>query len=150
MGMKTTKLLCGLFTASLLVLPACKSTDPTTGEKKFDPVKTEQVKAAIEPLVAGGVRRVIANSPQHADDIASYFRNLGTVFCKMRDSGQFSPDYLVAEADKATAPLQAKVDQYAIDLKNGVLSLYRIFYADRLRAELPPDKWTGPLMAPVS
>lgn len=124
---------------AVCAVTGCKSTNPTTGQREYDPVKTEQVKAAIEPIAAGAIRRVIENSPQHADEIATYLRSVGRIFCAMETNGNFSAEFLITEADKLTAPLLK--DNYVVDIKNAILALYRINYADRFKAELPPDKW---------
>jgi hypothetical protein len=141
--MKTTirfkSILALLTICGLCVFAGCKTTNPTTGQKEYDPVKTEQVKAAIEPIAAGAIRRVVLNSPQHADEIANYLRSVGRIFCSMETNGNFSAEYLISEADKLTAPLIK--DNYVADIKNAILALYRINYADRFKAELPPDKW---------
>lgn len=122
-------------------LTGCTTTDPTTGEKKFDPVKTQAAKDTIQPIAASSVRRVITNSPQHSDAIADYFRSIGTAFCKMEATGNFSPQQLVDAADAATAKLQAGVDPFVIDLKNAIVALYKLNFGARFNAELPPDKW---------
>lgn len=124
---------------AVCAVTGCKSTNPTTGQREYDPVKTEQVKAAIEPIAAGAIRRVIQNSPEHADEIANYLRSVGSIFCSMETNGSFSAEYLVREADRLTAPMLR--DNYVVDIKNAILALYRINYADRFRAELPSDKW---------
>lgn len=130
---------CASIAFGLLLLTGCTILNPITGKKEYDPIRTEQVKAALEPVAAGAIRRIIFNSPQHSDQIAEYFRSIGKIFCQMDASGEFSPETLIAEVDKLTAPLIG--DVYIIDIKNALLALYRINYADRFRAELPPDKW---------
>lgn len=138
--MKTYRIVCAVLTiAAVCIFAGCRSTNPTTGQREYDPVKTEQVKAAIEPIAAGAIRRVLQNSPQHSDQIAGYLRSIGGIFCAMETNGNFSAEYLITEADKLTAPLLK--DNYVVDIKNAILALYRINYADRFKAELPPDKW---------
>lgn len=131
--MKTIIALCAA--AILFVTAGCQ----TGGQ--FDQVKTDSVKVALQIPVQETITRIIRNSPQHSDEIANYFRAVGTVFCKMRDSGQFDTTYLIAEVDKATAGLQAGLDPLAITAKNTALALYAIFYAQRTKADLPPDKF---------
>lgn len=122
-----------------IVLTACKSTNPQTGQREFDPVKTEQAKAAIQPLIAGAVRRVLAQNPDKAEQIADYLRAGGSVFCNMDLTGQFDPLVLAEKLDALVAP---KVkDDYLLDIKNAAIALYRVNYAERNRAELPPEQW---------
>lgn len=122
---------------AFVALTACKG--PTGA---YDPVKTQQVKDAVTPVVASVVRRVINNSPQHAEEISRYIRAVGSVFCAASASGQLSPVEVITALDAATADLQsAGVDDEIIDGKNLLISLYKINYGDRFKAELPPDKW---------
>ena len=107
----------------------------------YDPVKTAAVKDSIQSPVQEAITRIIRNSPQHSDQIAGYFRAVGTVFCKMRDTGTFDSTFLLNEVDKATAGLQAGLDPLAITAKNTALALYTGFWGMRLRAELPADKF---------
>lgn len=139
--MKIRTLLTAVVLAASLALVACKSTNPATGKKEYDPVKTEQVKAAVEPILASGVRRVLANNPEHGDEIAGYMRSVGYVFLSASESGELGPEQIIEAADRATAGLQNGVDPAIIDGKNALIALYRILYGDRFKAELPPDKW---------
>ena len=107
----------------------------------YDPVKTAQIQAALEPIASGALRRAILNSPHHAAETANYARAIGGVFCDMSATSQFDPLYLITALDRATAGLQADVDPLIIDTKNALIAIYEIAWADRLRAELPPDSW---------
>lgn len=125
-----------LLLASLLLSTGCKT---TTGA--YDPVRSAQVVAALKVPIQESVTRIIRNSPEHSDEIANYFRSIGNVACKMELTGLFTPEQLLTEIDKVTGPLQSKVPPLAITIKNTAVALFTIFYAERLRAELPPDKW---------
>jgi len=138
--MKTKSIiLLTVLSALLIAMTGCISLNPVTGQREFDPVKTEQVKATLEPIISGGIRRAIQHSPNHADQIAGYLHSAANVFCSMDTNGNFSVEYLVTELDKIVAP--ALGDSYIIDLKNAAIALYRVNYAERFRAELPPDRW---------
>lgn len=126
--------------ACVLWLTGCTILNPD-GTRTYDPVKSAQVVAALTVPVQETVRRVIVNSPQHSDEIAAYFRAVGNVFCRMEATGQFTPDQLIAEVEKATQPLQTKVDPLAITVKNTAVALYTIFYSQRHTAQLSPEKW---------
>lgn len=115
-----------------VALTGCKTT-----EGNYDPVKTQQVKDALQPVVTGGIRRVIvANESSEV-----YFRAVGGVFCAMSSEGQFDPIQLVNAIDLATAGLQEKADPYVIDAKNLIVALYKINYGERFQSELPPGEW---------
>lgn len=116
-----------------ILLSGCK----TAGV--YDPVKTEQVKAALAVPIQGGIRRVLARSPQHSDEIAAYFRQIAGVFCKMRDTQKFTPEYLVDEINKLATPQIS--DPLVLDVKDTAVALYKLFYASRGNAVLPPDQW---------
>jgi hypothetical protein len=129
---------------SSICLVGCKTAGKTaSGEptRIYDPVKTQQVKDAVTPVVASVVRRVINNSPQHADEIARYFHAVGAVFCSASETGQLGPEQVLDAMDAATAELQAGLDDEIIDGKNLLMALYKINYGDRFKAELPPDQW---------
>lgn len=128
-----------------LLVSGCKTRmiDPNTGEavQKYDPVKTEQVKAAVEPVAAGALRRAIQAYPQNADEIAKYARAVGAVFCQMDTDKAFSPESLLAGLSAIDTPLNKLADGYVIDVKNAIVAVYRIYYAERFRAALPADQW---------
>lgn len=132
-----------LLCASTLIFCGCKTTTNSDGTpiSTYDPVKTQQLKDALTPVVSGGIRRIILNSPGHDQELCNYFRAVGSVFCEMSKNGEFSPIILVNAIDSATAELQTGIDPYAVDIKNATVAIYKIYYGDRFRAELPPDKW---------
>lgn len=111
------------------------------GQPVYDPVRSAQVVAALRVPVQETVSRIILNSPQHSNEIATYFRAVGTVFCKIHDTGVFDPTAVLSEIDRVTGPLQKNVDPIAITLKNAAFALYAIFYAQKHSAELPADRW---------
>ena len=123
------------------VVTGCKSVNPQTGVKEYDPVKTDQVVAALEPIGASAIRRVLKNSPEHSDEIAGYMRSVGMVFYRMESTGEFDPAYVIAELDQIGSPYIPEDLDYVVDIKNALLALYKINYGDRFRAELPPDQW---------
>ena len=119
---------------------------PTTGSgtnavTTLDTNKLAQVQAVVEPLLSSVIRRVIANSPQHSAEIASYVGAIGSVCCQMTANNNFTPTYLVDALEKATAGLQLGVDQDIIDAKNAVVAIYKIAYADQLTVSLGNGVW---------
>jgi hypothetical protein len=107
----------------------------------IDPVKLQKVERVVELNAASVVRRVINNSPQHSKEIADYARAVGSVFCQASANGQVSPEAIILAADQATQGLQAGVDPLIIDGKNGIESLYVLFFDDSLTVQLPDNKW---------
>jgi len=137
-----------LFGALSLGLTGCTTTGPD-GTKVPDPVQTQQVKDALQPLVRIPVRRIIMNSPQHSDEIAKYFRATGGVFCNMVIEKQFDPTTMTRLLQAVAVPANGISNsdvQALLDFKVALENLYRIYWNDRLRASLPPDGW----MAAVS
>lgn len=123
-------------------LTGCKTRQPD-GTVVFDPVKTQNVKDALQAPIERAAARIIVNSPQHSAEIAKYFAAVGLVFCEMKDSGQFDPTTLLAGLDRAL-PANVGSDetfQYLLDFKSAAAALYKQFWNDRFRAELPPDQW---------
>jgi len=121
----------------------CKSVNPTTGQPEYNPALTQQVKDALEPAVRLPVRRVIMNSPQHSAEIATYFRGIAQVFCKMKEDKSFNPTTLTANLQSILPPKLTNKEavQTLLDLKVSVESLYKIYWNDRFSAELPEEGW---------
>lgn len=138
-------LVLGLLAAALpVVTTGCKTiTQPGTTNTVtvIDPVKLQQIRDVVEPAASSVLRRAIANSPQHAEEIGMYARAIGTVFCQMDANDNFKPDYLIDAANKATSGLQVGVDQTIIDAKNAVIAVYKIAYSDQLTWQLPTNVW---------
>jgi hypothetical protein len=124
-----------------LALTAGFGTGCTTvnGKKVIDVAKAQDVRAAVNPIFASGLRRALEAEPAHAQEIATYVASVGSLFCQMKATKSFSVDFLVAEADKLTTP-HVK-DNLLLDIKNGVVAVYRIAWNDRLHAELPEEQW---------
>jgi hypothetical protein len=126
--------------ACSLSLAGCQ-TGPD-GKKTVDLVKVSQAKALINPIAASGVRRALNNSPEHAPEIARYAAAFAGVFCTMSLSNEFRPEFLIDQTAQFSDPELGKIgDGYLIDIKNAVVGLYKVFYGDRFRAEIPPDEW---------
>jgi len=140
----TTLLLLGIGIGMTGIACTITKIDPVTGQpvKVYDPVKTQQVKDAVLPITASTVRRVLENNPTKAVEIASYFRAIGTPFCSIAATGLVDLNLLTNVLDAATASRIGKLDPVAIELKNTLLALFKVFYADRFKAELPPEAWT--------
>ena len=132
--------------AILLALSAAPTGCTTTGSGTnavtvIDTNKLAQVQAVVEPLLSSVIRRVVANSPQHSVEIANYVGAVGGVCCQMTASNDFTPTYLIAALDKATAGLQTGVDQDIIDAKNAIVAIYKIAYSDQLTVSLGNGVW---------
>lgn len=115
----------------------CKTINPTTGEKEYDPAKTEAVVAAVSLPASSAIRRALNRSPQHATEIATYIRAAGMVFQEMTVTKKFDP----ADLLKALDQMVVIKNDTIIDLKNVAVALYSIFWAQRFQAELAPDAW---------
>jgi len=127
--------------AFLVTMSACKTVNPETGQAEFDPVRTESVKAAIEPVITGTIRRVLNRNPKHAVEIANYIREGGKVFCEMDATGKFDPLFLAGRLDALFVPQIGADLELLLTLKDSAIALYKINYAQRLTAELPPEEW---------
>lgn len=125
-------------TVCLLGVPGCK-----TADGHYDPVQTQQVKDVLEPFVRIPVRRTIMNSPQHADEIGNYYRGLAHVFCQMAVNKQFDPVTLTSGFNEILKPkrLRDADIQTLLDFKVALEQLYRTYWNDRFRAELPSEGW---------
>lgn len=105
-----------------------------------DPVKVEQTKAVIVPLVSGAVRRILLKNPDKAD----FVKRVGDVFRYVRDTQTFDPATVAALLQTA---LNDSVDpgdedaQLLIDAKNVLLAIYHIHYADRFKADVSEQEF---------
>jgi hypothetical protein len=147
-------LLIGITVAGLaLAGTACKTaraiTNPdgtTITNKVYDPVKTEQTEAAIEPAISLGFHVLFLKNKTHAPEIAKYLSGARDIFCQMEKDRQFSYAYLVAQADKLGTPELVKVlgDEnglYLLTAKELLLSLYRIHLAAKGNVALSDEEW---------
>lgn len=124
--------------AMLAGFTGCTTFNPGTGHNEYDPVKTSQVKQALKGGVSTTITALLLKEKN--DDVANYLRSIGTVFCQMRNTGEFSPSFLIGQIDKIVND-KVRQNVVVIALKNTVISLYSIFFEQRHHAELPPDKW---------
>lgn len=139
-----------LVTASTLIT-GCKTTQQVTTNpdgttvtnvvKYVDPVRIQQAEAVIEPAASRVLRRAIKRSPEHAQEIGDYARAIGGIFCKMKADNNFSVEYVVDAADKATQRFQDIAKDEIIDAKNAAVALYKVFASDQLVWQLPDNQW---------
>ena len=135
--MKNIFLFCAGLLLTVGILTGCKTTNPNTGEKEFDQVKTEQVKAIIKPQVATAVTLLIHKRP----DIRPYFVLAAENICALRDAGSLSPAFFQAAINSAFAEYPDRVDPLVVAGINTVIALVEINYANRLNADLPPEEF---------
>lgn len=123
--------------ALAMIVAGCKTLNPATGQKEYDPAKTSAVVSAVSVPASSAIRRALNRSPQHANEIAGYLRAAGGVFQEIAVTKEFDPIKVAAKLDEIVVIKNDTV----IDLKNLGIALYTIFYSQRLRAELAPDSW---------
>ena len=99
----------------------------------IDPIKVEKVKAAIEPVVTIVVARVVKKNK----DTALYFSAASDVFCKIKETKEFAPEFVVDALNRATEGLIANQD--VNDAKILIISLYKITAADKGRSNVSED-----------
>lgn len=138
--MNRTRKLQTLLGVCSILFAGFASTGCLTSDNPRDPVKVEQVKAAIVPLASGAVRRVLVKNPE----LAPYVKDLGVAFAQLRDNAQFSPSVLdgllnIALARQTFADEEDR--QLAIDVKNALFAIYVIYYADRLNADVSEQEF---------
>lgn len=101
---------------------------------KFDPVKTAKLQATLRPVLSAAVRAEAIAHPQNTPYLAA----MGQVFCQMQAGTNFSPAYLVAEVNKLAPPVRNELLSFTRDF---LISQYEANYADRLTADLSPEKF---------
>lgn len=109
-----------------------------------DPVKTEQVKAALTPLASAAVRRVLASNPSMAPFVA----RVGSALASVRDGGEFDPLVLATALDGviARSSLSPEDKLLALDFKDTVLALYEIQFAGRFQVDLPENEFLADVL----
>lgn len=137
-----TLVLAGMLAGLGVVTPGCTTTDPTTGQTQFDPVKTEKVREAIKPVAASAVRRVIESNRTSVE----YFKRTSDVICQLAADKKFEPSVVVDAINKVVDDMGLIKDENILDAKNLLIALYKINYADRLNADLPEQSFAWNLL----
>lgn len=122
-------------------LLGCKTFNPATGQKEFDPVKTQKVRAAIKPAIATTVVAAIQNNPETRPAFAKSAMHV----CAMRDSGEVNLTQLKELVNAELTPF-VKDDLVLAGAINTVFALVEINFADRLRADLPEDEFVWSML----
>lgn len=107
------------------------------------PVKLDGLRPAVEQVTSAAVTRAILRSPNPnvGENVANYFREVGKVFASMETNANFSAEHVETNINALPMPLEA--DNYTVDVKTLIVTLYKLAYADRGNAEVPPVEWLG-------
>lgn len=129
--------------SAILLVTACKSVDPVTGQKVYDAAKTERAKAIFVPQLKEGIRQVYAHNQAHREEITAYLKGAQNIFCTMEATKQFKPAYLISEADKLGTPLLARKlgNQDILRGKDLVIALYELNFGDAGTLGLSEEGW---------
>jgi hypothetical protein len=146
--MKKTKCWIVSLLFSVFVFTGCSTTNSTTGEREFDPVRTEQVKAAIQGVTVVAVRRVLDETHEGSPKVIAYLQQSAGLICKMRDERKFSPVFLIdgLNAGLADTFQNQGVDPMVLDLKELIVTLYKLNYASKGGADLDEEKFVWNLL----
>jgi hypothetical protein len=137
--MKTTTstLLALMLCVSAVTFTGCTTTDPNTGERVFDHVKTERVQAVLKPAIASGV---VIGVRREAKALPT-FELLNQVLQSLVSSNNADP-----EAVNAALMALDLTNVDDPDLKMGIqigvntiIGLYNAAVVDRLRADVAED-----------
>jgi len=138
-----TKLIGFLSLALVIFALGCKTTDPLTGNKVYDPVKTAKIHEAVKPILQTAVSQIIARNTNDAVVISGYFRGVAEVFCQMDRDKQFSPESLAQQVGErlngVISSLKPDQQLWILTAKNLIVALYGIRFADRNNADIPED-----------
>lgn len=136
-GLKGSVLIIGLI-FGLLAAVSQGRIEPVRAPKR--PVTIQSATNHVTALIKESITRAIQTAPfEYEEAVAHYFRQVGNAFCNMAVSGDFTHAGISKAADDIPSPMI--VDGYALDVKIMVLALYKVIYGDRLRSEIPPDRW---------
>lgn len=133
---------CMVMFAMLLAFTGCSTINPQTGQKEFDPVKTEKVRSAVKPLVTAGVAATVKQVP----DAGLYFSKAAVVICEMRDTKEVSVINFRARLLGILDEQHVKIDPLIRTGFITIISVFDINFADRTRADLPPDQFVWNLL----
>jgi hypothetical protein len=122
----------------VVIFTGCTTYNPDTGQKEYDPIRTEQVKAAIEGVAVVAVRRVLDDTHEKSPNVLLYLQQSADFVCLMKTEKKFSPEFLIDGLNKGLADTfqNQGVDPLILDLKELLISIYKINYASRLNADL--------------
>lgn len=117
----------------------CRTTDATTGEVVFDPVRTAKVQAAIKPAIATGV---LIGCRQEAKAYPAFVL-AGEVLQDLASRKQIDPNVVnsallslnITDLENADAKLAVQVGV------NTALAIYNAAAADSLRADIAEDEY---------
>lgn len=121
---------------TLLLCAGCMTTNPETGVKEYDQVKTEQVKAIFKPIIAGGVASHVKSHPE----TKVILTEIAAGICNLNESG-LTPTVLRAVVAQALQKYHVHVDPALVGTINGLIGVYELWYAQRTRADLPPESF---------
>jgi len=116
--------------ALLGAITGCTTTNPTTGQKEIDIVKTEKVAAVMQQTIASATLIGIQKEPK----AAPYLKAASLVLADVSNQQDLSPQALLAALQSANIKeLQTIEAQIVV---NTVVGLYGAAYADRLHADV--------------
>lgn len=121
----------------LLMGTGCTTLNPATGQQEYDPVKTAKVREIIKPVISEATYQGLKETPQ----LRIYFSQVRDVICAMRDKKQFDPEMLVASLNNVITTTGFVDNPWARIGLHSLTSMYRIYWVDRGRADLPEDKY---------
>lgn len=123
--------------AILLVMPACTTTDPATGQPVPDPVKTEKVVAVMRNTTANLAIYVLDKEPDSRPHLVAAH----VIMCSLVNPEKpITPD----EFRKALSGVTSGRSDASAELKiaiNTIVGLYDIAYADRARADIAASSY---------
>lgn len=104
-------------------------------------LKLDQVKPAVELICSQAVTRAIERDPKTAELVGMHFQLVVRVFAEMATNGNFSAEFVTSEINRLQFPPEIVIDPYVKDVDTLIVTLYRLAYEDRNKAEMPPIEW---------
>lgn len=98
-------------------------------------VRVDELRPAVETFCSQTVTSAILRKSQAAESVAFYFREVGKVFAGMGTNANFSSEVV----ERVPTPLEA--EPYVFEVRTLIITLYKLAYEDRTRAEHPPIEW---------
>lgn len=139
--MKKKMLLVMAAVLGLVLAPGCSTLNPETGEREFDPVKTEKVQAVLKNAIADAVLFAAQKDP----NALPYLEASALVVCSLADAEGSLDSIALRTALDAASVNELKTVEAQMAL-NAVVGLYEAALADKWRADVDANAYANAIL----
>jgi hypothetical protein len=148
MKMMPSTMLALILCVSAVTFTGCTTTDPNTGERVFDAVRTERVQAVLKPAIASGVvigvRKEAKALPiiEQLDQVLRSLVNENMIEPDVVNTALNNLDLTILDDPDAKMGIQIGV--------NTIIGLYNAAVVDRLRADVAEHVYLRAILVTLS